>query len=132
MARKAKAGAAPKAPTIPASILDQLLDIPEDNREAGIKGLALAFSGQGMTEDKLRDLLNERLDSREHEELLKGLAFKPDDVLGALPDSVTDILESDATKRFVLTLRFVSDDDGERYVLTPSIQTARGRKAKGD
>lgn len=121
-----------KAVTVPASVLDSLLTLPEDKRDAGITGLAVAFSGQGITEDKLRDMLDERLATREHEEILAGLEFSADDIVAQLPESVTDILTGEASKRFVLTLRFVSDDDGERYVLTPSIQTARGRKAKGD
>lgn len=128
MARKAKATA--NKVSIPASILDSLLTLPEDKRDAGIHGLAVAFGSQGMDAEKIRALLAERRDAQEHEELLKGLDFSPADIVGSLPESVQDILRDDVTKRFVLTLRFLDDADGARFVLTPSIQTARGRKAK--
>lgn len=129
---KARNGKA-RAFSIPSSILDQLLDIADaDKREAGIAGLAVAFGSKGMDAGKIRALLNERAEAAEYAEMLKGLDFSPEDILRSLPEEIQDVLAADATKRFVLTLRHVSDEDGERFVLVPSVQTARGRKGKTD
>lgn len=145
MVRKAKAEGAKKAPTIPSMLIDQLLDMPGGPaREAGIQGLSAMFAPQffptekdsgkalSLTVAKLQALIDERAEGREHEELLKSVEIDLDGILSALPEEVTDVLNSDATKRFVLTLRWdaTANENKGAYVLAKSIQTARGRKAK--
>lgn len=146
MAKPKNSKAAAKAPTFPATLVKSLAEMPEAARESGLMGLVSFFTGQlypgeknpekatALTRAHILNLVNEHNEAAQHEEMLKGVVIDAESILGALPETVTDILEEDSTKRFVVTLRWDSsaNDNAGAYVLAKSLQTARGRKAKSD
>lgn len=117
------------------TILDSILSMPADAQATVVPAFALTHK---LSEADFYDLLAEREDEKASEALVAGLACNVE-----IPENVSEILMSDPTKRLVFTFKRDTVEtthkvDGKdivtkRNVLVQvaSIQTARGRKAKG-
>lgn len=117
---------------VPTSVLDGIIALPEGPaRDTAITTLHPMFK---LTAEKLLERVNKYVADtaaeRARNALLSTLpanAFVVDMVTGRLSGEVSAALKGDTSLRFVLTTRW--DDETKAFVMAPTLQAARGRKA---
>lgn len=117
---------------VPTAILDGIVASSEgEARNTAVNAIAPMFK---MSADKLLERVNKHIQDTAAERARNALlatlpanAFVVDMVTGRLSREVSEALQGDASLRFVLTTRY--DSEAKAFVMTPTLQAARGRKA---
>lgn len=116
---------------VPTAVLDGIIALSGEARSGAIATLSSMFK---LTADKLTERVEKHVSDTAAERARNALlatlpenAFVVDMVTGRLSKAVSEALQGDASLRFVLTTRY--DAESKAFVMTPSLQAARGRKA---
>ncbi len=116
---------------VPTAVLDGIIALSGEARSGAIATLSSMFK---LTADKLTERVEKHVSDTAAERARNALlatlpanAFVTDMVTGRLSKEVSDALQGDASLRFVLTTRY--DAETKAFVMTPTLQAARGRKA---
>lgn len=116
---------------VPTAVLDGIIALSGEARSGAIATLSSMFK---LTADKLSERVVKHQEDtaaeRARNALLSTLpanAFVVDMVTGRLSKEVSEALQGDVSLRFVLTTRY--DAESKAFVMAPTLQAARGRKA---
>lgn len=116
---------------VPTAVLDGIIALDGVARSTAIATLSGMFK---LTADKLTERVDKHVSDTAAERARNALlatlpanAFVVDMVTGRLSKEVSDALKGDASLRFVLTTRY--DSETNAFVMSPTLQAARGRKA---